>query len=70
MIKPVAVQTPFAAGVDQTVEDKGLQDLIPAGTLPARRKFFRPECVESELFPEFAAKPTGSPLAGPLQAHF
>ena len=30
LIEPVAMQAPFTARVDESVEDEGLEDLIPA----------------------------------------
>jgi hypothetical protein len=67
VLEPMAVQAPFAARIDEPVKDEGLDDPVPAGTLAARRKLFAPEGFQPELLPELAAKPAGSPLAGPLQ---
>lgn len=65
----MAVQAPFTAGVDEAVKDEGLEDLIPARALAAGWKFFAPERIKTELLPEFAAKPAGTPLTRTLQTH-
>jgi hypothetical protein len=46
-----------------------LQHQIPARSLPAGRQLVAPEDVQSELPPEFAAQPAGSPLPGAAQRH-
>ena len=63
------MESPFATGVYQTVEDEGLKDQIPVRSLSSGRKFFAPKVIKTELFPEFATEPTGSPLAWALEAH-
>lgn len=62
VVKPVAVQTPFAAGVDQTVGDQGLEHIQPAGALAARRQARLPEGVQLQQVPQPTGQPTGAPL--------
>jgi len=40
-IKPMPVESPFAAGINQAVEDEGLEDLIPTCALPSLRRFLQ-----------------------------
>lgn len=70
LVKPVPVEPPLAAGVNESVEDEGLEDLIPACALATRGKFFAPKFAKSELLPEVAGKPACSPLPRAFEAHF
>jgi hypothetical protein len=70
VVEPVAVEAPFAAGIDQAVKDEGLEDQIPVCPLSAGWEFFAPEVIKAGLFPEFATEPAGPPLAGAFEAHF
>ena len=69
VVKPMPVQPPLGAGVDQAIERQGLQHQIPAGPLAPLRQMFAPEGVQAELLPEFASQPAGPPLAGAAQGH-
>lgn len=69
VIKPMPVQTPFAARVNQTVEDQRLQHQIPACALAAGRQVFEPKGIQAQLPPQLAAQPAGTPLARTTQRH-
>jgi hypothetical protein len=68
LLEPLAVELPFAAGIDEAVGDEGLEDVAPGGAFAALGQALAPEFVESELALEFAGEPVGSPLAGAVEA--
>ncbi len=75
-LKPLAVQAPFAARIDEAVEAEGLEDQIPARALAIGGQTFGKEGIQPELFIEVAGEPARAPLAraaqlqpGELDAH-
>ena len=62
MLKPVPMQPPFAARIDQPITHQGLQHIAPAGALPASGKRAAPELIEPKLLPQFAPQPASTPL--------
>ena len=46
-LEPLAVQPPFAAGIEQAVNDEGRQDELPMGALAVGRQPPGPEAVEN-----------------------
>ena len=65
--KPLAMQPPLAAGLNQPVGDQYQQHLIPPRALAARRQPGRPEAVQLQLLPQLQRQPAGTPLARPAQ---
>ncbi len=66
---PVPMQPPFAAGIDQTIAAKRLNDQIPARPLAARRQPLCPELIKTQLLVQRARQPARTPLPGPAQFH-
>ena len=50
--EPLTVQAELAAGIDEAVGDEGLEDVAPAGALPAGRQAGFPELVALQIVPE------------------
>src|ERR1700756_4279083 len=69
LLKPLPMQPPFAARINEPVADQGLQNMLPACSLPTVGQTVGPELIEAQLFVEFAGQPTGSPLSRPMQFH-
>jgi hypothetical protein len=69
-VEPEPVEPPLAAGIEQTVDGQGLQDIEPTRAFPRGRQPVLPEGVEIELAPQLQREPAGAPLprAGQLQA--
>ena len=67
---PLAVQTPFAARIQQPINRQHLQNGFPIGAFATGRQALSPEGVQLQLLPEQTGEPTGAPLAGPLQRKF
>src|SRR6516164_4379720 len=69
LLKPLPMQPPFTARVDEPITNQGLQDIPPASSLPTVGQTLRPEFIQSQLLIEIAGQPTGSPLPRPMQLH-
>ena len=69
LFKPLPVQTPLAAGIDQPVAHQRLQDIAPVRSFARGRHAARPELVKPKLFIEFTRKPARAPLPRPMQFH-
>src|SRR5208283_6080911 len=73
-VKPVPVQTPFAAGREQAVEREHAQHFLPVRAFATAPQPRAEEGVQLKLAPELIAQPAGTPSAGPgelqlVQAH-
>ena len=66
--KPVTMQPPLAARIQQPVERQDTNHLFPIRSLAARGKSGTEELVQLQLLPELIAQPAGTPLARMLQA--
>ena len=62
MCIPVAMQTPFTAGVDELIAHLRVQDLEPLRALPTRGQSVTPKPVELQLLPQRERQPTRAPL--------
>ena len=62
--KPVAVQTPFAAGREQPVKREQAQDFLPVRAFAAATQARGEEGVELEVAPELIAQPARTPGTG------
>jgi hypothetical protein len=51
LVKPLPVQPPFAARIDQSISDQGLQHVQPACPLPRWGQTWRPELIQLKLIP-------------------
>src|ERR1700730_1800433 len=63
------MQPPFAAWINESIADQGLQKMLPACSLPTVGQTVGPELIEPQLFVQFAGQPTSSPLSRPMQFH-
>src|ERR1700693_4291220 len=63
------MQPPFAARINESIADQGLQNMLPACSLSTVGQTPGPELIESQLLVQFAGQPTGSPLSRPMQFH-
>src|ERR1700759_982955 len=63
------MQPPLAARIKEAIADQGLQNMLPACSLPTVGQTVGPELIEAQLLVEFAGQPTGSPLSRPMQFH-
>src|SRR5271155_5886050 len=69
MLEPMPVQSPFAAGRNQLVADRRLQDVQPVRPFARGRQRRKPELVQSQLIPQKSGHPAGTPLTRPTQSH-
>src|SRR5260370_8519851 len=69
LLKPLPMQPPFAARINESIADQGLQNMLPACSLPTVGQTPGPELIEPQLLVQFAGQPTGSPLSRPMQFH-
>src|ERR1035437_2204492 len=67
VLKPLPVQSPLAARVDQTINRQGLQHVTPASPLARVRQTLLPERFQLQLIPQLAPYPAGAPLPGTAQ---
>lgn len=51
VIEPMAMESPFCTGIDQTIKSQCQQHLIPVGALTARGQTFAPENIQIQLLP-------------------
>src|SRR5436189_3118773 len=70
VFKPVPMQTPLAAGSDQTVGAERLKNQIPACAFAAGGQTLFPELIQTQFRVELAEQPTCAPLAGAAQFQF
>ena len=68
MCIPVAMQTPFTAGVDELIAHLCLQDLEPLRALPTRGQSVMPKSVELQLLPQRERQPTRAPLTRMMES--
>ena len=52
VFKPLAMQAPLAARIQQPVEEQRLEHIQPTGPLAAGRQTLRPKCVQLQLIPK------------------
>src|ERR1700719_5326249 len=69
LLKPLPMQPPLAARINQSVADQGLQYMLPAYSLPTVGQTVGPELIQPQLLVQFAGQPTGSPLPTQMQLH-
>src|ERR1700719_5005043 len=69
LFKPLPMQPPFAARINESIADQGLQNMPPACSLPTVGQTVGPELIEPQLLVQFTGQPTGSPLSRPEQFH-
>src|ERR1700686_5563919 len=69
LLKPLSMQPPFAARINESIADQGLQNMLPASSLSTIGQTLGPELIQPQLFVKLAGQPTGSPLPGPMQFH-
>src|SRR5580658_10406150 len=69
LLKPLPMQPPLAARINESVADQGLQNMLPACSLPTVGQTVSPELIEPQLLVQFAGQPTSSPLSRPMQFH-
>jgi hypothetical protein len=62
MLEPMAVQPPFAARIDQPIDDQGFEDVQPIRALARRRQERTPEIVQAELGPSSPPTAFRSPM--------
>src|SRR5208283_1736925 len=58
---PLTMQTPLAAGREQSIHRQNQQHLIPARPLATRRQTLRPELVQLQLAPQLQRQPASAP---------
>src|SRR5271166_168301 len=64
LLKPLPVQPPFASRINESIANQGLQNILPASSLPAVGQIPAPELIQPQLLVKMASQPTGSPLPG------
>src|SRR6202022_4891525 len=69
LLKPLPMQPPFAARINESIVDQGLQNMLPASSLSTIVQTLSPELIQRQLFVKLAGQPTGSRLPGPMQFH-
>src|SRR6202011_464988 len=69
LLKPLSMQPPFAARINESIANQGLQNMLPASSLPAIGQTLAPELIQAQLLVKLAGQPTGSPLPRPMQFH-
>src|ERR1700681_3340167 len=62
LLKPLPMQPPFAPWINESIADQGLQNMLPASSLPAVGQTIGPELIQPQLLVKIACQPTGSPL--------
>jgi len=68
-IKPMAVEPPFAAGLQKPIATEQLEDMFPIGAFARGAEALAPEGVEFELLPQLGEEPAGPPLARVVDFH-
>jgi len=66
--KPVPVQPPLAAGREQSVDHKDVQDFFPVGVLAADGQPGAEKVIEVQRAPALIGEPARTPLAGMFEA--
>ena len=66
---PLAMQSPFASRMNQSVTDQRFEYVQPACALAAWQKFTCPITIQLQLFPQKQRQPASAPLSRPLQSH-
>src|SRR6202011_3434658 len=61
LLKPLSMQPPFAARINESIADQGLQNMLPASSLSTIGQTLGPELIQPQLFVKLAGQPTGSP---------
>src|SRR6202022_3602899 len=69
LLKPLPMQPPFAARINESIADQGLQNMLPASSLSTVGQALGPEIIQPQLLVKMAGQPTGSPLPRPMQFH-
>src|ERR1700693_6362901 len=69
LLKPLSMQPPLTARINESIADQGLQNMLPASSLSTIGQTLRPALIHPQLFVKLAGQPTGSPLPGPMQFH-
>jgi hypothetical protein len=67
LLKPLSVQSPFAARIHEPITHQGLQNMAPAGALPAIGQARPPKLIEPKLLVKLARQPAGTPLPSSMQ---
>lgn len=67
-MKPLAMQPPFAARIDQLIDHQRLQHVSPTGSFARIGQSLGPERVQLQLLPQPTTDPARSPLARTSQA--
>src|SRR5208282_4363611 len=69
LLKPLPMQPPFAARINESIADQGLQNMLPASSLSTIGQTLGPEIIQAQLLVKITGQPTGSPLPRPMQFH-
>ena len=69
MLEPMAVQPPFAARINQPIDDQGFEDVQPIRALARGWQQRTPEIVQAELVPKQHRQPACAPLTRAAQSH-
>src|ERR1700730_6915258 len=69
LFKPLPMQPPFTSRIHESIANQGLQNMLPASSLPAIGQTLAPELIQAQLLVKVAGQPTGSPLPRPMQFH-
>src|SRR5580704_1767584 len=62
LLKPLPMQPPFAARINESIADQGLQNMLPASSLSTIGQTLGPEIIQAQLLVKITGQPTGSPL--------
>src|SRR5260370_23315943 len=65
LLKPLPMQPPFAARIDQPIADQGLQNMLPASSLSTIGQTLGPEIIQPQLLVKITGQPTVPPLPSP-----
>jgi len=69
LLKPVPVQAPLAAGIDQPIAHQRLQDVPPPRPFARVQQTICPELIEAVLLIKPACQPARTPLPRSMQLH-
>src|SRR5580693_3985862 len=64
LLKPLPMQSPFAARINESIADQSLQNMLPASSLPTVGQTLGPELIQFQLLVKMAGQPTGSHCRG------
>ena len=62
VVKPLPMQPPFAARINQPIDRQRLQHMTPARALSPIRQPVAPKLIHLQLIPQVATHPAGTPL--------